>query len=151
MFAKRTVLTLSAGALIAAAVPAFADHDGWRHRQGAYERVEQYPPAVEYRVVRDRTVVAEHPVYREPVYAPQGRGYGRPDYRYEQPVYRRGHPVYSEPVYAPAPVYAERDSTLATVGGAAIGAFIGSQVGYGNNPAAIAAGAILGGIIGSNF
>ena len=155
MFAKKAVLALSAGALLGATVPAFADHDSWRHRQGTYDRaaVEQYPPAVGYRVVRDRPVVAERPVYREPVYERQpARDYGRWDHRYEQPVYGHGQAVYSEPAYAPAPVYAERDNTMATIGGAAIGAFIGSQIGQGpNRAAASAVGALLGGILGSNF
>jgi hypothetical protein len=127
MFAKKALLTLSAGTLLAAALPAFADHDGWRHRHRAEQRV-----------------VVERPVYRGPVYVPQRVYAPRPAYGY-------GRPVYSEPLYAPAPVYAERDNTVTTIGGAAIGAFIGSQVGYGHNPAAIAAGAVIGGIIGSNF
>ena len=137
MFAKKTQVTLSAGALLAAAAPAFADHDNWRHGHRVQQRVvvEQHPV-----VVRERTVVVERPVYRAPAY-----GYG-------QPVYGYGQPVYSEPVYAPAPVYAERDNTAATIGGAALGAFIGSQVGHGpDRAAAVAAGALIGGIIGSNF
>ena len=129
MLAKRIICMLSAGAMFAAAVPAFADHnyrDGYR----AYQR------AVPARVYHGYGA----PAYRHaPVYA-HGYGYGQPAY---------GAPAYG---YGYGPGYQDRDNAIATVGGAALGAFIGSQVGYGpNQGAAIAAGAIIGGLIGSNF
>ena len=149
MFAKKTICTLSAGALLATAVPALADHDRYRgHRHQAHERV----------VVEKRTVV----VHQEPRY------YGRA--RYAEPVYAPA-PYYAQPAYAPAPYYAQqphyaqqpyyaepaysysyRDNTAGIIGGAAIGAAIGSQVGHGHDrAAATAVGAILGGLIGSSF
>ena len=141
MFAKKTICTLSAGALLATAVPALADHDRYRgHRHQAHERI----------VVEKRTVV----VHQEPRY------YGRA--RHAEPVYAPA-PYYAQPAYAPAPYYAQqpyyaepaysyRDNTAGIIGGAAIGAAIGSQVGHGHDrAAATAVGAILGGLIGSSF
>jgi hypothetical protein len=121
MFAKKTVLSLTAGLLLASALPALANHDGWQHR----------------RFDERRGFVVHRPAYgySAPVYAPQ-------------PVYG-----YGQPAYVPAPYYAGHDNAMATIGGAAVGAFIGSQVGgYGSDrAAAVAAGALIGGIIGSNF
>ena len=153
MFAKKTICTLSAGALLATALPALAAPPYWAEAHGhrASERVV---------VERERTVVVRHepryygrPRYVEPVYAPAPVPVPvyAPAPAYAEPVY--GQPVYAEPVYAPAPVYTRREVNPAgAIGGVAIGAVIGSQVAHGpNRTAGAAVGAILGGIIGSNF
>ena len=130
MFAKKTICTLSAGALLATAVPALADssrwdHDGYRgHR--AHEQVV---------VLHQEPRYYARPRYVEPVYAPAPAPY------YAQ------QPYYAEPAY-----YGSRDNTAAIIGGAAIGAAIGSQVGHRSDRAATTAiGALLGGLIGSSL
>lgn len=148
---KKTICTLSAGALLATALPALADHDHDRRtqRHRVHERVVvERPAVVERRVVERRTVV----VHQEPRYYGRAR-YAEPVYApAPAPYYYAQEPYYAEPAYAPAPVYASRDNTLGIIGGAAIGAAIGSQVGHGHDRAATTAvGAILGGILGSNF
>jgi uncharacterized protein YcfJ len=142
MFAKKIICTLSAGALLATALPALAAPPYWvdAHGRRAHERVV---------VERERTIVVRHepryyarPRYVEPVYSPA------PVYA---PARVYAEPVYNEPVYAPA--YGRREpNPVGAIGGAAIGAAIGSQMGHGDaRTAGAAVGAILGGIIGSNF
>lgn len=146
MNARMTILTLAAGTLFAAA-PAFADHPRWAHGHGyRYEQTavvhQHYRPAVrEVVVVRQpvvvrRTVIVDRPVYVErPVYVGRPVHYGVP-HAYPAPVYA-----------APAP-----DQVLRTLGGAIIGAAIGSQIGHGNDRAAATAiGAVVGGVIGSGM
>jgi len=132
MNAKKILCLLSAGTMLTAAAPAFADPHRWepRHdRRHAYQKVvvverHYHAPA--------RRVIVERPVYveRRPVFVV-----------HQAPVY-----------YGPAPVYAGYDgnNALGTLGGAVIGAAIGSQIGKGSgNTAAIAIGAVVGGILGS--
>jgi uncharacterized protein YcfJ len=140
MNARKTVLTLAAGTLLAAA-PAFADHPrfppahGQRHQQVVVvkHRHDHRPAAREVVVVRRpvvvrRTVIVERPVYVE-----------RPGY-------------YGVPHTYPAPVYAAPEQVLRTLGGAIIGAAIGSHIGNGNGrTAATAIGAVVGGVIGSGL
>jgi hypothetical protein len=148
MNARKTVLTLAAGTLLAAA-PAFADHPrfpaahGQRHPQVVVvkHRHDHRPAAREGVVVRRpvvvrRTVVVERPVYvAQPVYV-------------ERPVYYGAPPVHPAPVYAGPP----SNQVLSTLGGAIIGAAIGSQIGGGNGrTAATAIGAVVGGVIGSGL
>ena len=70
---------------------------------------------------------------------------------------RRGGPkgsvkwVWNDPYYD-APPPPARPNAVGTIGGAVIGAAIGSQVGHGDDRIETTAiGAVLGGIIGSNF
>ena len=132
MNANKILCLLSAGTLLAAAAPAFADQRGWepRHDRGNAHRkvvvVERHFHAPV------RRVIVERPVYvqRRPVYVV-----------HQAPVY-----------YGPEPVYAGYGGNVAlsTLGGAVIGAAIGSQIGHGSgNNAAIAIGAVVGGILGS--
>jgi hypothetical protein len=148
MNARKTIFTLAAGTLLAAA-PAFAGHPRWTPAHGHRHPHEQvvvvkhqryHRPAmrevvmVRQPVVVRRTVIVERPVYVE-----------RPAY-VERPVYHGVPPVY------PAPVYAAPDQVLRTLGGAIIGAAIGSQIGNGNGrTAATAIGAVVGGVIGSGL
>ncbi len=140
MNARMTILTLAAGTLFAA-TPAFADHPRWAHGHGyRYEQAavvhQHYRPAarkvvvVRQPVVVRRTVIVERPVY------------------VERPVHYGVPHAYPAPVYAaPAP-----DHVLRTLGGAIIGAAIGSQIGHGNDRAAATAiGAVVGGVIGSGM
>jgi len=136
MNARKTIITLAAGTLFAAA-PAFADHARWAPAHGQrhqHERVvvmkQQHRPAV-----REVVVVRQPVVVRRTVYV-------------ERPVYHGVPPVHPAPVYvAPAPHH-----VLRTLGGAIIGAAIGSQIGNGNGrTAATAIGAVVGGVIGSGM
>ena len=100
MLVRRTIHALAAGALLAGALPAFADHGrwdrghqryGWEDRRPARTVIVERPVYVERRVVVERPVYVDRPVYverPEPVYGP---------------VYEPA-PVYG-PVYEPAPVY----------------------------------------------
>lgn len=133
MKAKKTICMLSAGAMLAAAVPALADPPYWA-------------PAHGYRHKHQRVVVVERhyrPVVREAVF--------------ERPVYveRRPVVVYEQPAYyAAAPVYVAPGSSnmLGTLGGAIVGAAVGNQIGQGNGrTAATAVGAVVGGVIGSGW
>jgi len=135
MNANKILCLLSAGTLLAAAAPAFADQRGWepRHDRGHVRKkvvvVERHFHAPV------RRVIVERPVYvqRRPVFVV-----------HQAPVY-----------YGPQPVYAGYGGyggnvALSTLGGAVIGAAIGSQIGHGSgNNAAIAIGAVVGGILGS--
>jgi uncharacterized protein YcfJ len=135
MNAKKILCLLSAGTILTAAAPAFADPHRWepRHDRGHAQKrvvvVERH-----YRAPV-RHVIVERPVYvqRRPV------------------VVMHQHPVY----YGPEPVYAgyggyDGNTALSTLGGAVIGAAVGSQIGRGSgNTAAIAIGAVVGGILGS--
>ena len=132
MNANKILCLLSAGTLLAAAAPAFADPHRWepRHDRGNAHRkvvvVERHFHAPV------RRVIVERPVYvqRRPVFVV-----------HQAPVY-----------YGPEPVYAGYGGNVAlsTLGGAVIGAAIGSQIGHGSgNNAAIAIGAVVGGILGS--
>ncbi|MGZ8198157.1 MAG: glycine zipper 2TM domain-containing protein, partial [Burkholderiales bacterium] len=144
MFASKTVYALTAGTLIAASLPALADHGRWDrgydHRYERAPRVVEYRrpfPVMERRVERrvvERRVYVDRPVYVE-----------RP-----APVYHRAYepaPAYYPPVYEPAPAHGV--NVLGTAAGAIVGAAIGSQIGYGHNRAATTAvGAVIGGAIG---
>jgi hypothetical protein len=149
MSVRKTVQIVAASALLAASLPAFADHgDGRRGRDHWRDRAfEHRHPArhvvVERPVYVQRRVVVERPVYVEPapVY-----GYGQV---YEPaPVAYPAYPGYPEPVYR-----SHREvNVVGAAAGAAVGAVIGSQVGYGSNRGATAAvGAAIGGLIGSQF
>jgi len=132
MNAKKILCLLSAGTILTAAAPAFADPHRWEPRH-------------DRRHAQSRVVVVERH-YRAPV-------------RYvivERPVYVQRRPVvvmHQPPVYyGPEPVYAGYggNNALSTLGGAVIGAAVGSQIGRGSgNTAAIAIGAVVGGILGS--
>ena len=135
MNANKILCLLSAGTLLAAAAPAFADQRGWEPRNDRGH-------------VRKKVVVVERhfhaPVRRVIV--------ERPAYVQRRPVFV----VHQAPVYyGPQPVYAGYGGyggnvALSTLGGAVIGAAIGSQIGHGSgNNAAIAIGAVVGGILGS--
>ena len=135
MFARKSIYALTAGTLLAASVPAFADHGHWDRD---YEYGHGRAPAIEYRYPA-RPVVVERRVERRVV---------------ERPVYV-GRPVYVErpaPVYPPVYGPARGPNVLGTAAGAIVGAAIGSQVGYGHERAATTAvGAVIGGAIGSQF
>lgn len=141
MNASRTLGTLAVGTLFVAAAPAFADPPRWAPAHG-YRQHHDRVVVVKHRPVREvRTVVVREPVIvRRTVFV-------------ERPVYVQHRPVYvHEPVYAPAPVYAGYGdaNVLGTLGGAIVGAAIGSQIGGGNGrTAATAIGAVVGGVIGS--
>jgi uncharacterized protein YcfJ len=148
MFVRKSIYALAVGSLLAASMPALADHDHWdRDRGNRYERsrvVERGYPATR-EVIVERHV--ERRVVKRPVYV-------------ERPVYRAyPAPVYRQPVYEPAPVYypqpherSRAPNVLGTAAGAIVGAAIGSQVGHGHNRAATTAvGAVIGGAIGSQF
>jgi hypothetical protein len=141
---------LSAGALLATAVPVLADSSRWDHNgyrgHRAHERMEHRPAVVERRTV----VVHQEPRYYgrqryvEPVYAPAPAPYYT---EAPAPYYYAQEPYYGEPAY-----YGSRDNTAAIIGGAAIGAAIGSQVGHRSDRAATTAiGALLGGLIGGSL
>jgi uncharacterized protein YcfJ len=146
MNARKTILTLAAGTLFAAA-PAFADHARWgpahghryEHEQVVLVQRHHRPVAREVVVVRQPVVVRRTVIVNRPVYV-------------ERPVYV-GRPVhYGVPHTHPAPVYAAPNQVLHTLGGAIIGAAIGSQIGHGNGrTAATAIGAVVGGVIGSGM
>lgn len=139
MNARKTILTVAAGTLLAAA-PAFADHPRWapahgqRHQQVVVVKHQHdHRPAVRQVVVREPVVVRRTVIVERPVYI-------------ERPVY------YGAPHTYPAPVYAAPDQVLRTLGGAIIGAAIGSHIGNGNGrTAATAIGAVVGGVIGSGL
>jgi uncharacterized protein YcfJ len=148
MSARKSMCALAAGTLLAASMPALADHD--RGSRGQAERYT-HSRSVDYRRPPAREVVVERHVerrvVRRPVYA-------------ERPVYpARRAPVYHPHVYEPAPVYYPRGhetvrgpNVLGTAAGAIVGAAIGSQIGQGHNRAATTAvGAVIGGAIGSQF
>src|SRR5512146_1658870 len=141
MNARKTVLVLSAGTMLAASLPTLADPPRWAPAYGYRDRHERAFAVERYRrpVVRE-VIVARPVVVRQPVYIERPPVVVR-----EQPVY------YSEaPAYGAAPVYYStpaRDPALGTLGGALVGAAIGSQVGHGDDrTAAIAVGAVLGGM-----
>ena len=135
MNANKILCLLSAGTILIAAAPAFADPHRWeprhdrRHAQKRVVVVERH-----YRAPV-RHVIVERPVYvqRRPVVV-----------MHQAPVYYG-----AEPVYAGYGGY-DGNTALSTLGGAVIGAAIGSQIGKGSgNNAAIAIGAVVGGILGS--
>jgi uncharacterized protein YcfJ len=136
MSTKKIFCMLSAGTLLAAAAPAFADPPRWAPAHGYRHHPQQvvvkhhHRPVVREVIVR-QTVVVERPVY---VHRPA-------IVVHQPPAYYGGRAVYAAPAYDPA---------LATLGGAIIGAAIGSQIGRGDGrTAAIAVGAVLGGVLGS--
>ena len=142
MNARKTILTLAAGTLLAAG-PAFADHPrfppshGQRHNQVVVvkHRHDHRPAVRQVVVIRQPVVVRRTVIVDRPVYV-------------ERPVH------YGVPHTYPSPVYAQPDPhhVLSTLGGAIIGAAIGSQVGHGNDrTAATAIGAVIGGVIGSGM
>jgi uncharacterized protein YcfJ len=119
---------LSAGTLLAAAVPAFA------HPYGGY----RYAPRTVV-VERYRAPVVRH-VYVRPAYrthyAPR-RAYA---YGYAAPAYGYGYASPGYGYYNPA----------GAIGGAIIGGVIGNQFGHGSGrTAATIGGALIGGAIGS--
>jgi hypothetical protein len=120
------ILAGLASTALAATAPASA-HDGYWHG-----------PArgfVHYGYARPYYYVPRVVVVRPPVFVP------RPVVVYSPaPVYYAPPAYYSAPVY-PAPVFG-------AIGGAIAGAAIGSVVGDGR-PGAIAAGSVLGAVIGS--
>jgi uncharacterized protein YcfJ len=148
MNARKTILTLAAGTLLAAG-PAFADHPrfppshGQRHKQVVVvkHRHDHRPAVRQVVVVRQPVVVRRTVIVNRPVYG-------------ERPLYVERPVHYGVPHTYPSPVYAQPDPhhVLSTLGGAIIGAAIGSQVGHGNDrTAATAIGAVIGGVIGSGM
>jgi len=142
MNARKTILTLAAGTLLAAG-PAFADHPrfppshGQRHNQVVVvkHRHDHRPAVRQVVVVRQPVVVRRTVIVERPVYVGRPMHHGVP-HTYPAPVYA-----------APAPHH-----VLSTLGGAIIGAAIGSQIGHGNGrTAATAIGAVVGGVIGSGL
>ena len=152
MSLKTTIQVLAASALIAASLPALADHnrsdrghDRWGHR--AYEQRHVSREIVQRPIYAPRRAVVERPVYVErPIYV-------------EQPVYG---PIYEPAIAYPGPDYYPAQvayprrygeaNVIGAAAGAAIGAVIGSQVGYGHNRGATTAvGAAIGGLLGSQF
>ena len=132
MNAKKIACLLSAGTILAAAAPAFADPHRWEPRHDRRHAHQKVVVVERYYHAPVRRVIVERPVYveRRPVVI----------------VHRA--PAY----YGPGPVYAGYggNNALSTLGGAVIGAAIGSQIGHGSgNNAAIAIGAVVGGILGS--
>ena len=155
MKAKKTVSVLAAAAMLGGAAPVFADHDNFRTpAQIAFQRQQVaeanggghaarvHHPQRAYRGHRGQPVYQAHPAY-----------HGGPAYR-GGPAYH-GYPAYAEPVpvYEAAPVYAGRpDNSAAILGGAALGAMLGSQIGdHHSRPAAMAFGAVFGAILGSEL
>jgi len=135
MNANKILCLLSAGTLLAAAAPAFADQRGWEPRNDRGHVRKKVVVVERHFHAPVRRVIVERPVYvqRRPVFVV-----------HQAPVY-----------YGPQPVYAGYGGyggnvALSTLGGAVIGAAIGSQIGHGSgNNAAIAIGAVVGGILGS--
>ena len=159
-----TLKVLAAGALIAASLPALADHGRWDrgHRDWREHRFEHRGPPrrviVERPVYVERQVVVERPVYVDrPVYVEQAPVYGPPVYSHPgyEPVYQPDVYRSPAPVAYPAPVRHSRHNEPNMVGaaaGAAIGAVLGSQVGDRRSRGATTAiGAAIGGILGSQF
>jgi uncharacterized protein YcfJ len=146
MFAKKTLSILTVGALFAAAAPAMADPPrfapahGYRAHERAVVTKHYHRQAVARELIVHRPVVRRTVVVERPVYVAPRRAY-------------HGHPRYHAPVHAaPAHHGGPHDSALGTIGGAVIGAVIGSQVGTPENrPLATAVGAVLGAVVGSNF
>jgi hypothetical protein len=143
MNASKTILTLAAGTLFAAA-PAYADPPRWAPAHGYHSKHERV--VVKHR--RDhRPAVREVVVVRRPVVVKRTVVVERPVYL-QRPVY------YAAPPVRPAPVYVghAHDNMAGALGGALIGAAIGSQIGHGDSRAATTAiGAVIGGVIGSNL
>jgi hypothetical protein len=173
MSARKMICTLSAGAMLAAAVPVFADNvEGGPHSPRARREAQEEAQAARVQgsrpvfvgqnrvVINDQRAVSRRQrEYRggQPAYA------GQPAYR-SQPVYQahpgyRGQPVYVEPAYysyGAAPVYAERrdNTAIGAIGGAILGAIIGNHVGRGDGGSTAlgaGAGAVLGGILGGGM
>jgi uncharacterized protein YcfJ len=132
MNAKNVLCLLSAGTLLAAAAPALADSYRWEPRYDHRQMHQKVVVVERHFHAPVRRVIVERPVYVE----------RRPVVIVHQP------PVY----YGAEPVYASYGGNVAlsTLGGAVIGAAVGSQIGRGSgNTAAIAIGAVVGGILGS--
>ena len=118
MNARKTLITLAAGVLFASAAPAFADHQRWAPAHGHrydHEPVvlvqrHHWPEAREVVMVRQPVVTRRTVIVERPVYVARPVQYGAP-HAYPAPV------VYA----APAP-----NNVLGTLGGAIIGAAIGS-------------------------
>lgn len=151
MATTKTARFIAAGALLAASVPALADHDSWQHRGYRYGAPPARQVVVERPVYVDRPVYSDRPVYGEyPVY-------GQP-----APVYdvNHGHHRVYGPVYEPQPQVAaypghpgRRDiNMVGAAAGAAIGAVIGMQIGDRHSRGATTMiGAAIGGLLGSQF
>ena len=168
MSAKLTIRVLTASVLLATALPGFASdkQDSRAEMRLRYENAvrygqyaDAYGPRYEHypesrRVIQrpyGRDVVVSRPVYAERpvvVHRPVREVIVQRPVYVEPPVY----PVYQEaPVYGPAPYYEQR-SAIGALGGAAIGAVIGSQVAHPEHrAAATVAGAVIGGVIGSGL
>ena len=168
---RKTVHVLAASALIAASLPALADHNPWNddYREGGYRqgRVVEYrypvrEVVVERPVYVERRVVVERPVYvdrrvvvERPVYVDQPVYVENPQPMYEPPAY--GGQVYGQPVYEPAPAQGPfppgtARKVMGTTAGAVVGAAIGSTIAHGGGRAAAAAvGAVVGGMLGGQF
>jgi hypothetical protein len=167
MNVNKSLRILSASVMIAAALPALAERDRFvrndvgRDRQVHSNPATRYAPAPAYRqhvvrrpVERRRTVVVERRIVHRvvpsrPVYIQ------RPVYVARRPVVYQRAPVYSNHYYRQYPAtayYGNHRSELGTLGGAIVGAVIGSQVA---NPAHRAtgtiAGAVIGGVIGNGL
>jgi hypothetical protein len=150
MNAKKTVGTLSAGALLVAAFPVFADPPHFARDHGFRDRGHDRGHAV---------VVVQH--YRRPVVRPyvQAVYVARPVYvdrpvYVAPPVYVQRPVIYSAPAayYQPAAYYppAAPVNVLGTLAGATLGAVVGHQIGHGDGKtAATIVGGVVGGVIGS--
>jgi len=147
MNTKKIFAMLSAGAVLAAAAPVFADPPHWARAHGYRDRGYDNDVVVVERYQRPvvREYVVERPVYveRRVVYVE------RPPVVVGPPAYYPAPPAYNQPpVYgAPSP---SSVSVLGTLAGATIGAVAGHQVGHGNGQtAATVVGGVLGGVLGS--
>jgi len=138
MNAKKILCLFSAGTILTAAAPAFADPHRWEPRHDRRHAQKRVVVVERHYQAPVRRVIVERPVYvqRRPVVV-----------MHQSPVYYG-----AEPAYAGYGGYGAHDgnTALSTLGGAVIGAAIGSQIGHGSgNNAAIAIGAVIGGILGS--
>ena len=144
---------LTTGALLAASVPAFADHGRWQdsrwERGYRQERVVIQDRRPARRIVVERPVYVDRPtVVEQPVYVDRPVYVEAPAPDYYPPVYGSARVAYPTAGY---PV--RREPNLLGAGiGAAVGAVVGSQVGHGHSQGATTAvGAIIGGVLGSQF
>ena len=157
MSAKRTIRVVVAGALIAASVPALANHP-YRDRGYEYGRAASSTAIRSVRSSCNGRFTSSAEWLSIGPCTSIGRSY------VERPVYvDPPAPVYGPPVYEPAPVYypgptqaayppPAQVNVLGTAAGAVVGAVIGSQIGHGSGRgAATAVGAVIGGMLGSQF
>lgn len=148
MNTKKTIIALSAGIMLAGALPALAESPRWAPDHG-YRNHQQRAVMVDrhYRPVQ-REVVVRRPAIRQVVVTQPVYVQHRPTVIYEEPAYYSAPPVYG----APAVAYEPAGNAAGTIGGAILGAAIGNQIGHGDDRAATTViGAFIGGLIGSGL